>query len=337
MLERMSPRRVVVALAVSALIAACGARTPVDELVEEVDAATSREPQADSGTRDVTLDVSRDVTIPDVVVDIVEEPVPGVCEGGCDDGVACTRDRCEATPFPDGAPPRGCVHEPDDSLCPPGLTCGAQGCSTLAYVCDSDRIFEATLPSGALRYIGTANDAFFSDIGLHPNGTLYGLEGSYPSQLVTVDRATAATAVAGAVNLDNANGLVVSSDGTVYVSAWDQVYTLDTTSFTTKSVATFPSGYYSGGDLAFVGGRLLIDARLGTHPPTDTLVEANLQDGSMRVIGDFGFACVWGLASSGPLLFGFTCEGNILSIDPNSGASTKLARAAYSFTGAASR
>jgi hypothetical protein len=315
-------------------IAACGARTPVDELYTQAQVASEAgapSPDADSSDAMVSVAISGDGP-----ADVLEEPEAG-CKGGCDDGVACTRDRCDTDPLADGAP-RGCVHEPDDSLCPPGLTCSAQGCTTIVYACERGRVWEVTLPAGSLRIVGSTGDVGLTDIALDPAGTLYGLSDAYPTQLLTIDRATANVTTLGALELYNANALVAAPapSGTLYLGAYDHVHSLDATSLTVKEIAYFPGSYNSAGDLAFVGERLFASARLGSNPPTDTLMEVNLSDGSMRIISDLGFRCVWGLSGSGPLLFGFTCEGNILSIDPTTGASTKITRVGAAFTGAAS-
>jgi hypothetical protein len=141
----------------------------------------------------------------------------------------------------------------------------------------------------------------------------------------------------GTTNLASANGLTVGPDGTLYASALDQVYTVDRTSLQAQSIAHLPPGYFSSGDLVFVNGRLLVAARLGDAPLSDTLVEVSLTDGSTQTVGDFGYACVWGLATLGQELFGFTCGGEFISSDPSKGSSTTVTQfESIGFSGAAS-
>jgi hypothetical protein len=330
------------------VVAGCGARTPVDELGTEVGVVVDGGGLGRDGggaldaTVDATMDV--DVAIADAPAWVDGGPDASAC-GGCDDGVACTRDRCEADTRPDGAPPRGCIHEPDDSLCPPGLTCGIEGCAPIAYTCNGDgTLAEVNLQNGSIRVIGSDGDAgpasgllaTLTDIGLHPNGTLYGID--VEGNVSSVDRGTGEVTALASTNIVNANGLTVAPDGTLYASVLNQLYRVDLTLFQQTVVATLPSGYFSSGDLVFDNGVLFLAARLGDAPASDTLMAVSLTDRTARVVGEFGFPCVWGLASRGQQLFGFTCAGNFFSSDPASGAGTKSADLTpISFSGAASR
>ena len=42
-------------------------------------------------------------------------------------------------------------------------------------------------------------------------------------------------------------------------------------------------------------------------------------------VGVIGFNCVWGLAPFGDTLYGFTCDSELLEIDPDTGAGRVIA------------
>ncbi|CAN5607835.1 hypothetical protein BH09MYX1_BH09MYX1_48050 [soil metagenome] len=55
------------------------------------------------------------------------------------------------------------------------------------------------------------------------------------------------------------------------------------------------------------------------------------------ILGPIGFSCVWGLAAFGPTLYGLTCNGHVLSINPNTGKGTLLNQSSVAFWGASAR
>jgi hypothetical protein len=67
------------------------------------------------------------------------------------------------------------------------------------------------------------------------------------------------------------------------------------------------------------------------------LVELDTGGGTPKILGAIGSSCVWGLAAYGQTLYGLTCEGAVLSIDPNTGAGTVLTQTMFGFYGASAR
>ena len=75
----------------------------------------------------------------------------------------------------------------------------------------------------------------------------------------------------------------------------------------------------------------------GTPNSADTLLSIDLTTMTTTLVGSTGFPCVWGLATYGTQLFGFTCQGHILEIDPATAHSTILASPGNYFCGATQR
>ncbi|MCC6645487.1 MAG: hypothetical protein IT374_07960 [Polyangiaceae bacterium] len=248
----------------------------------------------------------------------------------CDDGVACTVDVCAE---PTGA----CASKPDDSLCPVSHTCDASegGCSALAYAHSVNKLYEVRLPSGKDKLIGPLGTTSITDIALTSDGTLYALTFN---ALLTVDTKTAKlTPVVGVKGVMDAVGMDAGPDGALYVAASSAVLRLLPSVGVATKVASFPPGTSASGDLAFLDGRLLGTANAGASTGPDVLVELDLVTGAGSIVGSTGFDCIWGLAAYGSLLYGLTCNGEVLSIDPATGAGSVLSTPGVAFWGASAR
>jgi hypothetical protein len=354
-----------VALIGLAAIAACGARTQLNEPPPKSDAGTPPDAATRDGPPPDTF--APDASVPEAgctsdlqcndgvncTIDVCDRfsgqcfhrPDDSICQDGvfcngdkrcapamgcvttprnCDDGIACTHDSCDERS-------RSCLHQPDDSLCPVGFACDpTSGCVARGFAESDTTFYTVRLPSGAVATVGPTGTAL-DDIALHPNGTVYGV--SFGA-LYTVDPATGNTVFVATENA-NLNALDAAPDGTLYAAGGSTLYTIDPASGALTYVLTYPNNYASSGDLAIVAGTLLATVTGGG--PTDTLLSVDLSTHGTSVIGDTGFTCIWGLAAYGSSLFGFTCGGEVLSIDPASGRATLLTTMGVMFYGASSR
>lgn len=244
----------------------------------------------------------------------------------CDDTVMCTSDACDESLD-------RCVATPEDSLCPVSFRCdGDRGCLARALVHDQFNLYEVDLPGGEERFLGRV-PLQLTDIALAPDGTLYGADGD---NLVRVDLATMAFDTVMPVS-SAFNGLDTSPDGTIYGAANTGIYRFDLVRRRSTLVASFPTGYASSGDLAFIGDRLYATA-VGGGEIEDTLVEIGLDGRPNRIVGVVGFHNIWGLAPRGEQLFGFSGGGEMMRIDIATGAATLIVeRVVHGFWGAAAR
>jgi hypothetical protein len=245
----------------------------------------------------------------------------------CADSVSCTNDRCDEAR-------RQCVHAPDDSLCPISHRCDeSEGCLARAFAHGSTGLYEVLLPAARVRAIAPVRVSL-TDIALHPDRTLYGIGAS---GLYRVDPDTGATESVLALPLPFAS-LDATQDGQLFAAAGSTLYRIDIAAGGAVAVAEFPPGLESSGDLAVLEGRLLATARTDMTTTDDTLVELHTdRSAPARVIGQLGTGCVWGLAAFGPTLYGFSCMGQVLRIDPSTGRATTLALSSYRFYGATAR
>lgn len=260
------------------------------------------------------------------------DPAAGCVSLGvsCDDGVACTVDACAE---PGGA----CTSTPDDSLCPVSHKCdpGDGGCTALAYAHSMSHLYEVRLPTGKASLVGAMGSGSVTDLALSADGTLYAL--TY-SSLQSVDKKSGKmTPVVGVKGVMDAVGMDAGPDGALYVAASNAVLRLDPAAGVVTKVASFPPGTSASGDLAFLEGRLLGTANQGATGAPDLLVEIDLATGTGSKLGSTGFDCIWGLAAYGSLLYGLTCNGQVLSIDPGTGEATVLSTPGVAFWGASAR
>jgi hypothetical protein len=308
------------------LALACGARSGL--LVVELGDASLDAPELEGApTSDATQDVmSRDSTAPDVAPD--KRPPDCTSDAACDDGVACTMDSCDLA---SGT----CSHEPSDGLCPPGFTCQPPtGCVATAFAADATDLYGVDVSSWTVAKIGPTSGHSLIDIALDSSGRLYGVSDMF---LYSLDPLTgAATAVGPIAGFPAALGF--GPDGTLYVAAQHNsvgangVFIVDPKTGDETIVTDFPFGYGASGDLAVEGRTLYATVAGGTE---DVLATIDLDTLEGNVEGPIGFGCVFGLVLQAGGLFGFTCKGQVIQIDPSSGAATVVSMPGESFTGAA--
>jgi hypothetical protein len=248
----------------------------------------------------------------------------------CADAVACTVDAC------DGAAD-ACTNTPDDARCPISHRCDPRrGCVARVLAIDvSGGLYDVEVPSGDTRSIGRT-DTVLADIALAADGAFYG---ATFRAVVRVDAMTGATTPLATIESGRFNALDFAPDGTLYGAGSDQVVRVDPASGAVDPIATLPAGAISSGDLAFLpDGRMLLTAtRTGGTVTPDELYEIPRDGRAPRFVGTMGHACVWGFAAFGTTLYGLTCNGEVILVNPDTGGSRTLSRASARFGGAAAR
>ncbi len=322
-----------VLIAASSGATACGSRTgltvqPGDGGLSVADAQLTP-PSVESGSpctsdADCTVDAF-------CVTSATCDPATGcvLVARSCDDGVACTTDSCSEAS-------RRCTNVPDDSVCPDTELCSAtRGCDAFVYAVAADgHLYEARVPSGDLVDLGQPA-ASVGDLALGPGGVLYATD-TYV--LSSVDRATAqTTTIASILPLHPYSGLGTGSGELLATTDVPQVFAVGMLDGSSTPVASLPPGYGEGGDVTALGARVFVSLPATGNMSTDTLVAVNVATGGSTVIGEFGYRCVWGLATLGGVVYGLTCEGRLVTIDVTTGKGTAVARVAQQFIGAAGR
>ncbi len=211
----------------------------------------------------------------------------------------------DATPGPDvDVPPAEMfVHTADD-----------------LYVID-DELFDLTLVGS---FGLDASEGGMTDMAVTPDGTLYGIT---KTKLYTLDRDTgAATYVADVPGLGNV-GMTFLRDGTLL--ATDQaggVRRVDPISGEVIEVGSFGGGYATAGDLVAVADGTMFaisdEGPVGDEQDNNVLLTVNTDTGVASPVGQIGFGGVFGCAVANNKVYAFTRDGEVIEIDPASGAGT---------------
>lgn len=244
----------------------------------------------------------------------------------CSDGIECSEDSCDEAS-------RGCFHEPVDTLCPPSHRCDLErGCVPHLLVHDPMRVYELEPSSFELTLLTTVATNL-TDIAVSERNELYGVDSG--GQVLLIDPRTGSLTSLAQAPLPGLNGMDIAPDGSLYLSGGSSVFRFEGGNL--NPVATLPSRNISSGDIVVMDdGRFLVTARSTDVLSDDVLVEID-STGSARIVGSIEFTCVFGLAILQGELFGFTCSGQVLRIDPASAASELVTRVDAGLWGAAGR
>jgi hypothetical protein len=164
------------------------------------------------------------------------------------------------------------------------------------------------------------------DIAFAADGKLYG---SDANSLFLIDPASGHSSLIGSFGAF-INGLAFVGD-TLYGSGYG-LYTVNLTSGQAQLVGGI--GYTSSGDLQWFQGSLYLTA---SGQPGDRLLRLDPANGDATLVGEIGFPWVYGLAATSSELIGLTANGDVLTIDVNTGAGARLGSAGRSVYGATSK
>lgn len=160
------------------------------------------------------------------------------------------------------------------------------------------------------------------DIDVSNDGVLYGV--SNTELLYRDDRLGRWNAIGPLGVRDwSPNGLAIDSRGRGYLTSRDQLYRVDLITGAATLVGNAGADFVSSGDCVinkddtlYMSSKHLAD--------TDTLVQLDGTTGLGTEIGPIGFTRVFGLTAAWGGLFGLTRDGEIIQIDPITGAGRLL-------------
>jgi hypothetical protein len=176
------------------------------------------------------------------------------------------------------------------------------------------RLGRVDVATGSVVVVGTMNVVMW-DIAFDPLGNLFGVGNG--NTLYRINPTNAATTFVGNLGA-TVNSLVFAADGTLY-GASNALFRINPSTGAATRIGNGGIAYNSSGDLAFVGGNLLLSSSL---PSADTLVRLNPATGVASSVGAMGIAQAYGLATSNNInLFGVSGT-NIYTVNPATGAAT---------------
>jgi hypothetical protein len=252
----------------------------------------------------------------------------------CADDVDCTVDRCD--------PAAGCLNTPDDSLCGPGERCEPDCGGCILDVAPAGRFLAHS--SSSLYQIDPAapsstaiGDIGFSvtDIAVTEDNMLWGI--TYDS-LLSIDYCTGIGRYVGNVgSTSTLNALVAAPGGVLFGADYSgDVWRIDPVTAAGTRIGNYGPGLHSSGDIAWGPDGLLYGTVTVAWSSNDLLISVDPATGSANVIGNIGFARIYGLAVLAGVLYGLTDSGQLITINRSTGGGTLVATIGSSYWGAAS-
>ncbi len=172
----------------------------------------------------------------------------------------------------------------------------------------SGKIGTVDVTTGIATVIGNSGVGL-TDIAFDPSGNLYGVSFN---ALYSINKTTGTATSIGSLGVNDVNGLVFNSNGTLYASGLSgELYSVNTT--TGSATGLFNTGHSSGGDLAFFGGTLY-------YTDAFNLISVDLAGKTATTIGAIGASPVYGLAAGDDGKLYGAANSSIYLINPSTGA-----------------
>jgi hypothetical protein len=275
----------------------------------------------------------------------------GLCHGGtqtcASDGKSWGPCQGEVTPSNEGL---ACTDGLDNN-CNNLVDCDDPACVTAPSCCtpaggtvdetiwanSSSDLYRVDPTTFAVTHVGAfgAGESI-TDIAVTPAGELYGI--SFTS-LYRVDKTTGHATYVAALSGSSNNGLTFLPSGALLAaSGAGDVSSINPSTGGTTAIGNFGNGLSSSGDLVAVGpvmyGISSTSSGGSDASQSNVLLRVDVATGVATVVGPIGYGQVWGLAFVGARVIGFNTSGQIIEIDPQTGAGTLLATRNVQFWGA---
>jgi hypothetical protein len=344
-------------LAIGCLLAACGDAEPASD-GGDTDTDVGREPTDGGDTNDVETGVDSDEndesdTAGDVETgDVTDESdtadavdadggdsagdsdldatTDGAADAVTDTGLSCTTDNdgdrniarsCGGTDCDDNNPRRfpgnrefcDAIDNNCNNIVNDGIECTFLGHS-------ATNLYRVDPFTGIVDDLGTIPSIL--DIDVSNDGILYGV--SNTELLYRDDRLSRWNVIGNLGVRDWApNGLAIDSRGRGYLTSRDKLYRVDLVTGVATLVGDAGADFESSGDCVVNKDDTLYMSSKHLED-TDTLVQLDGSTGLGTEIGPIGFTRVFGLTAAWGGLFGLTRDGQIIEIDPVTGAGRLL-------------
>lgn len=205
-----------------------------------------------------------------------------------------------------------------------GPTFDAAPIVTNMYVHTADTLYIVDDANFDLVEVGAFQaDSSMMDMAVTPDGAIYTI--SY-SAVYRIDSQTGLASTV--VDVPSGNvGMTFLPDGTLLAAdnAGD-VRVIDPATGDISEIGSFGNGYALAGDLVAVANGTMYgiadEGPDGTEATSNVLLTVDTNTGAATAIGPIGYAGVFGVAVANDHVYAFTRDGEIVEIDPVSGAGT---------------
>jgi hypothetical protein len=205
-----------------------------------------------------------------------------------------------------------------------GAMADAARAVTSMFVHTSDTLYIVDDANFALIEVGAFDsDNNMMDMAVTPDGELYTISFN---AVYRIDQDTASASHVVDVPTGNV-GMTFLPDGTLLAADnAGGVRVIDPVSGAITEVGSFGNGYALAGDLVAVANGTMYgiadEGPAGTEDTSNVLLQVDTSTGAATAIGPIGYAGVFGVAVANDHVYAFTRDGEIVEIDPDSGAGT---------------
>jgi hypothetical protein len=192
-----------------------------------------------------------------------------------------------------------------------------EGLQCQFYAHSNDHLYEVDPFEKTATQLSTVPNLF--DMDTHPDGTLYGITSS---ALHEFDTNTNSWVLIGQLGVSGTpNGLAINNGGTAYMTASNDVYTVDLSTGAATHLGSMGGSYNSSGDCVVNKDNSLYMSS-NHNIAGDALVLIDGTTGQAQDIGLMGFSEVYGLTAAWGRMFGLTGSGQLIEIDSGAGQAT---------------
>lgn len=158
----------------------------------------------------------------------------------------------------------------------------------------------------------------FFDMDTDANGQLYGIS---TTRLYRFDQGGNQWREVGQHGIpqnNGANGFAILRQGKAFVTAGNELYTIDLNTAMTQRVGAMGGSYKSSGDCVVNKGDVLFMTSSQSNGP-DLFVQLDGQNANAFTVGSTGFDQIYALTSAWGTIFGLTGTGQLVKINANTG------------------
>jgi hypothetical protein len=193
------------------------------------------------------------------------------------------------------------------------------------FVSSSSRLFKVNSANAVATLVGSTFTPKVTDVAFQGT-TLYGVTFN---SFLSINPNNAQTTTIGSLGFNDINALVVNpANGKIYGAGSavpGRFISINPTNGRGTFIGNFGTGLSSAGDLAFKNGVLYATLKR-TGFTNSWLAKIAIATGKATLVGDIGFADVWGLSLRNGVLFGATRTGQLITINPTTGRGTFVNR-----------
>jgi hypothetical protein len=235
-----------------------------------------------------------------------------------------------------------------DNDCNGFVDCNDPACTFDAACCVPTTSYDTTIyaTSGTSLYVIHPSDwsetqigsygvtEHMTDIAMTPDGNLYTVSAT---SLYRVDRTSGAATFALSLSGSQNNAITFLPDSRLLgADATGMLKVIDPVAGTVTNIGNYSNGLTSSGDLVAVGDGTMFGVSptgSGASTSNNLLITVDTSSGVAAPVGSTGFANVFGMAYYGSRVIAFTGSGQILELNPSSGAGTLLATHGHAYFG----